>query len=284
MITVNGYTITEKEFDLACEDFKRRMRTSKLTKQYIDSIKEQLIDARLLLDAAKKENMTVEENQIEEIYGRILTNFPSEEEFLKILESEGDTIDTLKDKIRDDVLLKKYITDNFVDTVTVSDEEVIKYYEENKENFRMQSQVKASHILFDNSDEELAKEIKNKILSGEDFGEMAKQHSKCPSSNNSGDLGYFGKGQMVPEFEKAAFTAEIGIVNGPVTTQFGHHLIMVYDKTGEKIQEFDSVKEELKEHLKNTLINYKITESTEKLKETAEISVDNALIEKKCAG
>ncbi len=281
MITVNDYTITEKEFDLACNDFKRRLKTHTLKKEYVDSVKDQLIDARLLLDAAKKNNIAIDTKEVSDVYDRIVTNFPAEEDFLKLLESEGDTIDSLKDKIKDDIMLKKYINDTFVDTVTVADKDVLDYYNDNKDNFKTESKVKASHILFDEKDLDLANEVKNKIVNGSNFVDMAKEHSKCPSSQNNGELGYFAKGQMVPEFEKVAFKADIGIVNGPVKTQFGYHLIVVYDKTGEKIEEFDNVKEELKNHLKNTLINYKITEATDVLKEKAHIVIDNSKLEAK---
>jgi len=157
MITVNDYTITEKEFDLACNDFKRRLKTHTLKKEYVDSVKDQLIDARLLLDAAKKNNTAIDTKEVSDVYDRILTNFPAEEDFLKLLESEGDTIDSLKDKIKDDILLKKYINDMYVDTVDVADKDVLDYYNDNKDNFKSESKVKASHILFDEKDLDLKK-------------------------------------------------------------------------------------------------------------------------------
>lgn len=88
--------------------------------------------------------------------------------------------------------------------------------------------VKASHILVDTKAE--ASLIKSKIDSGESFETMAKKYSKCPSGKNGGDLGYFERGQMVPEFENSAFALPVGKVSEPVKTQFGWHLIKVYDK------------------------------------------------------
>lgn len=88
--------------------------------------------------------------------------------------------------------------------------------------------VKASHILMDTRTE--ADAIKSKIEKGASFEAMAKKYSKCPSGQNGGDLGYFERGQMVPEFENAAFALPIGTVSNPVKTQFGWHLIKVYDK------------------------------------------------------
>lgn len=88
--------------------------------------------------------------------------------------------------------------------------------------------VRASHILVNTKEE--ATSIKSKIDKGESFEAMAQKYSKCPSAKNGGDLGYFGRGEMVPSFEEAAFDLPIGKVSNPVQTQFGWHLIKVTDK------------------------------------------------------
>jgi peptidyl-prolyl cis-trans isomerase C len=87
------------------------------------------------------------------------------------------------------------------------------------------SQATARHILV--SDEETCTALKSEIESGTDFAEVARQHSSCPSGQRGGDLGKFGRGMMVPEFDKVVFSANIGEVQGPVQTQFGYHLIEV---------------------------------------------------------
>ncbi len=92
----------------------------------------------------------------------------------------------------------------------------------------MTKEVHCAHILVKN--EKLAREILNKLKAGEGFAELAKRKSDCPSGKSGGDLGWFGKGRMVPEFEKAAFEGEKGAVIGPVKTQFGYHIIKVLGK------------------------------------------------------
>jgi peptidyl-prolyl cis-trans isomerase C len=89
----------------------------------------------------------------------------------------------------------------------------------------MTTQIRASHILVTSEDD--ANKILKRIKDGEDFTALAKRFSSCPSRKNGGDLGWFEKGQMVPEFEAAAFAAEKGAVVGPVKTQFGYHVIKV---------------------------------------------------------
>jgi peptidyl-prolyl cis-trans isomerase C len=92
----------------------------------------------------------------------------------------------------------------------------------------MPKQVRAAHILVKTEDE--ARSLLSKTTSGEDFGELARKFSECPSGRNGGDLGWFGRGQMVREFETAAFQGEKGSTVGPIKTQFGWHLIKVTDK------------------------------------------------------
>ncbi len=88
--------------------------------------------------------------------------------------------------------------------------------------------VRASHILVDTENEAWA--IKSKLTEGADFAQMAQKYSKCPSKDKGGDLGYFGRGQMVPDFENAAFSTPVGEVSDPVQTKFGWHLIKVFRK------------------------------------------------------
>jgi peptidyl-prolyl cis-trans isomerase C len=83
----------------------------------------------------------------------------------------------------------------------------------------------ARHILVDS--EEKCNELKTEIEGGKDFGDVAKENSSCPSSAQGGDLGQFGPGQMVPEFDKAVFSGDVGVVYGPIKTQFGYHLLEV---------------------------------------------------------
>jgi len=86
----------------------------------------------------------------------------------------------------------------------------------------------ARHILV--SSEEKCNTLKSEIEAGTDFAEVAKKHSSCPSGSQGGDLGEFGPGMMVPEFDKVVFSAPVGVVQGPVKTQFGYHLLEVTNR------------------------------------------------------
>ncbi|MCW8962960.1 MAG: peptidylprolyl isomerase [Gammaproteobacteria bacterium] len=91
------------------------------------------------------------------------------------------------------------------------------------------AKASARHILVET--EEQCEDLKSQIADGADFGEIARQHSKCPSGQQGGDLGEFGPGMMVPEFDRVVFNEEVGVVHGPVKTQFGYHLLEVTSRS-----------------------------------------------------
>lgn len=134
-----------------------------------------------------------------------------------------------------------------MDGVAVTDEEARAYYDENPGQFVSEEKVRARHILTDT--EQQAGKAAEEIAAGKAFSDAAKEYSTCPSKEKGGDLGYFGRGQMVPEFEKAAFEGKIGEVTGPVKSQFGYHLIVVDDRQKGAALEFSEVKEKLLEKL-----------------------------------
>jgi len=130
-------------------------------------------------------------------------------------------------KMHDD-FLKQFAILRLLRDITVTENELSDFYNKNKHIFTESETVKASHILV--SDEKQAKEIAKEIDDGLSFEEAASKYSHCPTNVVGGDLGYFEKGKMVPEFEAVAFNMEIGEISGPVKTDFGYHIIKLVDK------------------------------------------------------
>lgn len=143
------------------------------------------------------------------------------------------------EKIKAD-LLTQVVINKLISEVTVTDEEVKKYYDDNAEAFVEPARVSAKHILVDS--EESANEIRKEILAGLSFEDAARKYSSCPSKEQGGNLGEFSKGMMVPEFEEAAFELPIGEISVPVKTQFGYHLVQVDSKHEGSTKSFDEVK------------------------------------------
>lgn len=145
-------------------------------------------------------------------------------------------------------LLKNYAYQKIIDSAEKpSEEEVKEYYEEHKDDLE-KTFINASHILVD--DEKFAKEIKEKIDNGENFEELAKNYSKCPSKENGGNLGDFTQGQMVKEFDDVVFSLEEGEVSDPVKTQFGFHIIKLNKINSKQKPDFDASKENIEAELK----------------------------------
>lgn len=145
-------------------------------------------------------------------------------------------------------LLIQYAMNKAVENVKVTDADVKAYFEENPEQFSGQPMVSASHILVDS--EEKAREILGRIQAGEvSFEDAAREYSSCPSAQQGGSLGEFGRGQMVPEFDQACFDMTVGEVRGPVKTQFGFHLIRLDGKKESEPLKFEEVKDQIREHL-----------------------------------
>ncbi|HZK58034.1 MAG TPA: peptidylprolyl isomerase [Clostridia bacterium] len=149
-------------------------------------------------------------------------------------------------KMYDD-FLKQFAVLNLLRGVTVTEDELSGFYNENKHIFKEPETVQASHILVD--DEEQAGKIAEEISNGLSFEEAASKYSQCPSNIKGGDLGYFGRGKMVPEFEAVAFDMEKGEISEPTKTEFGYHIIKLMDKKSESVKTFDEVKNQLSQQL-----------------------------------
>lgn len=150
-----------------------------------------------------------------------------------------------------ETLLINYAGEKAIASARVTDAEVKEYYEANKEQFVSGDTVNASHILVKTEEEAIA--VLERINGGEiSFEDAAREYSSCPSNAQGGNLGDFGRGQMVPEFDSAVFAMEVGEISAaPVKTQFGYHLIKLNSKEEAAPIDFDAVKGELSEMLLN---------------------------------
>ncbi|WP_170457060.1 peptidylprolyl isomerase [Ruegeria arenilitoris] len=157
--------------------------------------------------------------------------------------------------------LKAVQTVNQITDAEVTDDAIQAAYDAQFADFQGEDEFNASHILV--ATEEEAKEIKAQLDDGADFAELAKEKSTGPSGPNGGALGWFGKGQMVPEFEQAVIGLEKGQVSDPVQTQFGWHVVVLNDKRKSEAPEFAAVRDELAQSVRQEAIQAKIDELTQ---------------------
>lgn len=157
--------------------------------------------------------------------------------------------------------LKAVQTVNQITDTQVTDDAIQAAYDAQFADFQGEDEFNASHILVATEDE--AKEIKAQLDDGADFAELAKEKSTGPSGPNGGALGWFGKGQMVPEFEQAVIGLEKGQVSDPVQTQFGWHVVILSDKRKSEAPELAEVRDELAQSVRQEAIQAKIDELTQ---------------------
>lgn len=189
---------------------------------------DQMIEQRLILREARRVNALATDAQIDAQLAEIKRNFPSEADFQGALAQRGLTVNALRDRLRTNLTVQNLV--GKVTSVSVTDAEVEQYFRQHRSEYDQPEQVRASHILLESDAE--ARFVLARLRRGDKFEDLARQYSKDPGSKEqSGDLGFVGRGQLVGEFEKAAFTLRPGQVSGIVKTQFGYHLIKV---TGRK--------------------------------------------------
>lgn len=167
------------------------------------------------------------------------------------------------ERIKSNVMVRQFIRDSFL-TLKTGEADLKAYYEKNKAEFSEGAKIHAKHILC--KTEEEAEAARQRVLKGEAFEDVAKEVSTGPSGKQGGDLGWFGKGQMVKPFEDAAFALEKDGMSAPVQSQFGYHIIKVYDIKAAAVKSFEEVRKELEAKLNGQKQQKHMDDLIEKLK------------------
>ena len=263
--TVDGDKISKAQldevFDKAVQmtGVKAADLTSEQKMEGYRQLLDELITEKLVTKAAA--GFTVPQSEVDAQIAKIKAQFPSEEDFGKQLAQVGQSPEQLNDTIRKMLQQEQWLESQIAGKTEVTDEEAKQFYEANKGEFQQPDTVKASHILFlvskDDSQEivdqklEAAKTAEARAKKGEDFMALAKELSEEPGAKESGgDLGFFPKDRMVPEFSEVAFSQKVGDISDPVRTQFGWHVIKVTDKKAAGTVPYEEVKAQLIAYLK----------------------------------
>ena len=249
-----------------------------LQQQMYTRVKNDLINAKLIESAVKTSDIQVSEADIEAELTAIRGSLPEGKTLEELLAVQENTLTELKSDIRNQLASRTLFEQQVIGVTDANEVDAKTFYDENPTNFQTPEQVTAGHILIavseDSSEDPKAtlEEIRASIIAGEaSFEEAAAAHSSCPSSANGGSLGTFGKGQMVPEFEIAAFTQEVGEVGDIVETQFGYHIIQVSERTEEGTIAFQTAKNQIIEFLTNQSKQQVISSYIETLRDQATI-------------
>ncbi|EGT4906985.1 peptidylprolyl isomerase [Clostridioides difficile] len=299
--TVEGTKISSDEFKKTIALYKDSMEQTygkdiwdkevekgvKYKDKFKDLILDQLITTEVIYSQAKKDNLLPKKEDVEKSFKELKDAMGKDEKYKEQLKKLGIDDEFLRDQQEKDLAMQNYQS-NFAKKTKISDEEMKKYYDTHKDEFK-KDEVEASHILLktvdDNnkplSDKEKAEakkkaeEALKEVKSGEDFAKVAKKYSQDASASDGGKLGFFSRGQMVAEFEDAAFSMKKGEISDLVETQYGYHIIKVTDRINEQTS-FEDAKETIKEQL----LKNKYQEQIEKLTKEAKVEKDEKVIDK----
>lgn len=284
---VNGAPIVQSDLDRGMEGVIQRharsgapMDETQLKTARMEVLNN-LINRELLNQESKKLNIAVTDEQVNDKFSKIKQRFKGDAEFNDMMTKMKLTESQIKTQLKEDLAIQALIDKQVVDKITVADQDAQAYYDSHPEAFKQPEQIKASHILVkvDPKDDQAKKDearkkidtIQEKLKSGADFATLAKDESDCPSKEKGGDLGYFGKGQMVKPFEDAALALTPGQTSGVVETQFGYHIIKLTDKKPEGIMPFADVKDQLIQYLKQEKVKTELDSYIASLEKTAKI-------------
>ncbi len=328
---VNGVDITRQAFDRELmtveQRFKgmgRRLDPGKLDQLKADVL-EDLINREVLYQDAVKAGISVGPETVDAQIASIRQQFPDEKAFEAMMAQMGLTVDQLKSEIEKGLTIQQFIETKFVDSATISPEEIKAYYDANPQTFQQPERIQARHILIkvdanagaDKRAEALKKEAEAaeldkagktdeaaalkkdadnlkaqadqaqvaeksrakkeiqaaqaRLAKDESFEDVAKAVSECPSGKNGGDLGYFGRGQMVKPFEDAAFALSPGDVSDVVESRFGYHLIKLEDKKSADTAPLAEVSPKIEEYLIQNTVREAVGKYLEQQKADSQI-------------
>ncbi|HPR17080.1 MAG TPA: peptidylprolyl isomerase [Candidatus Cloacimonadota bacterium] len=274
---VNDYQIESKEYEAELCQVLHRMHLKEANEEAKRRTIEQLIDAYLLLSQAKESGIEVSQSEMDDRFVDVMLEYNSKQDFERMLHESDLTYDIIKQRLHNDVLIKKYIDQCLPTPEEIPLHKLTEIYEENKESFVTQEMVKAYHILIKGNDENSLAQIiriRESIVSPQDFLEKASESSECPSCCTCGSLGFFSRGKMVKEFEDVAFNLKINTISEPVKTPFGYHLIMVTAHKESKVASFEEVKEALVQRLKQIDCELQLIRHLKKLRSEADIIIN----------
>ncbi len=230
----------------------------------VQQVMPQLVGIEIAKTYAEEEGITVSDEEVDkEIEGierqvgeqarASGQDLSDQEAFDEALKQNQISEDELRQDLRENLPVQQ-VQERVAGNAEPSDEEIQKFYDENKTaQFTQPAQRCVRHILFNKDQQQKAEEVRAQLQDGGDFAALAKENSQDPgSAEKGGDLGCLGKGETVPPFEEAAFAAETGEVVGPVETEFGYHIIEVTEIREEQTQPLDEVETQITDQLAAT--------------------------------
>ena len=288
-VSINGVPISREKVQAQVNHLvnQRGMSSGGITqpsmyKQFQTEVAEQLIVQELLWQEAQRRGFIAEDALVDARLQEMKSGFDREQDFLFRIEEGGFTEESYRDDIKQQVSVRKMVSEGMTEETAVTDEDVEDFYNNNLEQMGTPTEVRARHILISPdstslADHQAAKAEADSILvefrEGADFVELATNRSQGPSAAKGGDLGYFGPGAMVPPFEKAAFAMQPGEVSEVVQTQFGYHVIRLEDRRGGETVPLAEAADRIRSYLAQQALENAIGDLVARLRDEGEVEI-----------
>ena len=291
---VNGYEISAEavnfELDRLARFYMSHGMTAEELRRNLPKLEakalEQAIGAKLLLDQAQRLDLPVTAKDVDAEVARVVQQVGGEENYKKALAAQGISEADFRKELEKGARVNMLVNQACAHVADPTEDEVTAFYEAHKAEYVEPHQVLCQHILVKGSNDaalDKIKEIRERIVNDKaDFAEEAKKHSDCPSGAQGGSLGWFGRGMMVPEFDKAAFEMKKGEVSGIVTTEFGYHIIYKADEKGGGQQTIVDVHDQIKDLLRHEARGKAMDAYVAELREKATIEYKDVKHECSC--
>ncbi len=275
MAIVNGEEILNEEYELRVERLKYHVGNmmeidfnTPEGQEWLAVIEgriiEELIWETILMQEVQKYELELPVEEVEEAFMEAQQEYTTRQEFENFLEIAGFTEEEYRELIHNNLLIDKLL-EMQAGEFEPTEEELLEYYENNSFLYSQEEEVAARHLLYE--DEEQAKAVLAEIEDGADFDDYMEDGE---------ELGYFGRGMMVSEFEEAVFSMEQDEIKGPVETDFGFHLIYVYDRQEEGVPAFADIRDQIEQDLYDEHWEAEINEYFQMLYEISEVEFVDA--------
>lgn len=283
---VNGAEIKRFDLENAVQGYAinhMRKTADQLTDREREEIRdlamEKLLARELIYQEALLFGIVAPEEAVDEEKYKIIANFPSEDEFYATLEKAGIDAMTYHRMLRQDITVNLMTEKKVAELPDPDESDIMDMYEKHPEKMIRRGRVRTSHILAkltEGQDEQQALEKIRELqkqVTPDNFADLARLHSDCPSSTAGGDLGWFRRGDMVKEFEDVAFALDVGDISDIVKTQFGFHLVYLLEREEDARLTFDEARPQIISILKEQKSAGYLQDWVEELRKRAEVEI-----------
>ncbi len=291
LVTVNGATLTAGEVEKQLAPMMAQMgddpRQAAMKDRYYQQVVDRFVIRTVLAAEADRLKISVTPADVDVAVNQITNRLPPGLTLAEALARDGITTEQFRSNLTAELRIKNFVESQVPTNMVVTDQEIADFYAQEKERFVMPESVSARHILLkvEKTDADTvraekkakAEALHKQLVGGADFAKLASENSDCPSKERGGDLGSFGRGQMVKAFEDAAFSQATNAIGPVIETDFGYHIIQVTGRQAAGTTSLEEVKPRLAEHLKQKKQMAVFETLMEGLKSKATIKYDDSV-------